>query len=112
MDEQGVTCEAALARIAAFQGRIIVDFDETLCLRNSTEAWLGAARPGFVAACLLRCLDVLAPWRLWRGIERDALRVALVRRLFPATKLAALPMNEPLLAAARAARWLPDEGPV
>ncbi len=74
----------ALARIAAHDGPVFVDLDETLYLRNSTEDFIDLARPGFIAALLLRGLDVIKPWR-WSGGEmaRDLWRVRLVMTLFP-----------------------------
>ncbi len=89
---------------------MIVDFDETLCLSNSTEAFLGTARPALLAALLLRTLDLLAPWRLVRGAVRDAWRIALVRRLFPgvARRWARQPpsLNAPLCRALAGRRWV------
>jgi hypothetical protein len=78
------TPSVALARIAAHEGPIFVDLDETLYLRNSTEDFIDLARPGVLAALLLRVLDVVKPWR-WSGGEatRDVWRVRLVMTLFP-----------------------------
>ena len=101
----------ALAAITGWDGLIIVDFDETLFLRNSTEEFLDSARPALLAALLLRLLDLGAPWR-WTGgaTTRDVWRVRAVARLFPWTmrrwqarshRLADL-ANRPLLAALRA----------
>jgi hypothetical protein len=74
----------ALACIAAHEGPVFVDLDETLYLRNSTEDFIDLARPGFIAALLLRGLDVVKPWR-WSGGEptRDIWRVRLVVGIFP-----------------------------
>ncbi len=89
---------------------MIVDFDQTLCLENSTEAFVGAARPALLAAIVVRALDLLAPWRWWRGAVRDAWRVALVRRLFPgaARRWARRPpaLNEALCRALAGRRWV------
>ncbi|NMF82607.1 haloacid dehalogenase-like hydrolase [Nodosilinea sp. P-1105] len=70
----------------------IVDFDETLFLRNSTEEYLSTARPRFLCAVFLIFLDKLKPWNVlpqpFRGAEsRDWLRVVLVTLLFPWTWL-------------------------
>ncbi|NNK78012.1 MAG: haloacid dehalogenase-like hydrolase, partial [Litoreibacter sp.] len=67
---------------------LLVDFDETLWLRNSTEEFLGRARPAFLAAALLRALDFLRPWRVFFGRRRarhfrDWLRVLSVMILMP-----------------------------
>ena len=73
---------------AAPRALIIVDFDETLWLRNSTEAFLASARPSGMAAGLLRALAILRPWRLLGGrrktpIYRDWLRVLVVSTAMP-----------------------------
>jgi phosphoserine phosphatase len=67
-------------------GLVIVDLDETLYLRNSTEQFISLARPAFMAALLLRLLDLVGPWR-WSGgsISRDNWRVMLIMILFPWT---------------------------
>ena len=67
---------------------LLVDFDETLCLRNSTETFLDLAKPRFLAAFILRLLDVAKPWRLLPGprkqhVYRDWLRVLSVVVLMP-----------------------------
>lgn len=100
-----------LAAIGGWDGLIIADFDETLLLRNATEAFLDCAAPSLLAAIMLRLLDILAPWR-WAGGEavRDVWRVRAVRLLFPGTmarwvrRIGELPANEPLLTALRARR--------
>jgi hypothetical protein len=110
------TPEAALAEIGAYRGTLLVDLDETLYLRNSTEDFLDTARPGLLAVLLLKCVDVLKPWH-WTGgaPTRDVWRVGLVMALMPwtlwrwrrrAPQLAAAHGNTALLAALRA-RALP-----
>ncbi|MGD1920427.1 MAG: hypothetical protein ACFCAD_17015 [Pleurocapsa sp.] len=42
---------------------IIVDFDETLLLRNSTAEYLNSLRPGLVGFILLAMLKIIRPWR-------------------------------------------------
>jgi hypothetical protein len=94
---------------------IIVDLDETLWLRNSTEAFLDHARPRLLVASLLALIDALRPWR-WAGdgsparaafVWRDWLRTTLTLLLTPwnywrwrrdAPALARAATNEPLLA--------------
>jgi hypothetical protein len=85
-DAFGVSPCAALAAIAAHDGPVFVDLDETLYLRNSTEDFIDLARPALLAVFLLRILDVARPWR-WSGGEatRDVWRVQLVRWFFPWT---------------------------
>ena len=66
----------------------IIDFDETLWLRNSTEEYLRSLRPRFLAYLILLALDLLRPWRFigGRGREhayRDWLRVLVCTVLLP-----------------------------
>ena len=76
-----------LAAIYAWRGPVIVDFDETLFLRNSTEEFLDSARPALLAALMLRLLDICAPWRFTGGATvRDVWRVWAVSCLFPWTR--------------------------
>jgi hypothetical protein len=81
-----VSPEVALATVRAHEGPRLVDFDETLYLRNSTEDFIDCARPGLLAVLLLRVLDVLKPWRLTSGIAtRDTWRVCAISSFFPWT---------------------------
>lgn len=69
---------------------IILDFDETLFLRNSTEEYLNSLQPRFLGAILLFALSLIKPWWLmpkaFRGeISRDWLRVLIATLLFPWT---------------------------
>jgi hypothetical protein len=76
----------ALAAVRAHEGPLIVDLDETLYLRNSTEDFIDCARPGLLAFLLLRVLEVLKPWRLTGGIDtRDTWRVCAISIFFPWT---------------------------
>lgn len=76
----------ALALASSHEGPAIVDLDETLYLRNSTEQLIALATPGIVAAYLLRVLDIVAPWRWTGGWDcRDNWRLLLVLCLFPWT---------------------------
>jgi hypothetical protein len=71
---------------------IIVDFDETLFLRNSTEEYLNSLKPQTLAVVLLLLLEKLKPW-CWlpslrqRPEARDWFRVVIVTLLFPWTLL-------------------------
>ncbi|MFN3313913.1 MAG: hypothetical protein ACK46Q_10645 [Hyphomonas sp.] len=85
---------AALARQlkpAAHPGRVLVDFDHTLFLWNSTEAFVDSTRPAFYTAILLKVLGALAPWRVFgkRGyfIWRDFFRMILCYLMAPWTGL-------------------------
>jgi hypothetical protein len=87
------TCEydaspkAALTAVRAHEGPILVDFDETLYLRNSTEDFIDCARPGLLALPLLRVLEALKPWRLTGGIDTwDTWRICAISTFFPWTR--------------------------
>lgn len=80
------SAEAALEAVRTYSGPMLIDFDETLYLRNSTEDFLDCARPGLLALLLLRILDVLKPWRLSGGMDtRDNWRVCAISILLPWT---------------------------
>jgi len=88
---------------------LIVDFDETLFLRNSTELFLDSARPAVLAALLCRLVELLKPWRLWPRYRdgfamADWLRLLLVVCLMP-WLLGQWRRRAPALAA----RWLNRE---
>jgi hypothetical protein len=79
--------DAALAAVRTHEGPILVDLDETLYLRNSTEDFIDCARPGLLALLLLRSLDLLKPWRLTGGVDtRDTWRTCAISFLFPWTR--------------------------
>src|ERR1017187_5011174 len=79
--------EAAIAAILAHDGPVLVDLDETLYLRNSTEDFIDCARPALLALILLRLLDSLRPWRFTGGEQtRDVWRVRLVSTALPWTR--------------------------
>lgn len=80
--------DAVAERLAVHLGPVLVDLDETLYLRNSTEEFIGLAVPNILAAYLLRVLDLVAPWKLLGGHKcRDNWRVLFVLILFPWTYL-------------------------
>ncbi|MCW3796571.1 haloacid dehalogenase-like hydrolase [Sphingomonas sp. BN140010] len=64
---------------------VILDFDETLWLRNSTEEFLASVRPRWLAAMVLQVLGFIKPWRLLRSGEhyRDWMRVVAVLIVAP-----------------------------
>jgi hypothetical protein len=69
--------------VSDFDGPLIVDFDETLYLRNSTQDFLAGARPRMLSVALLRVLGKLGPWR-WTGPRTaDVWRTALICLLMP-----------------------------
>ncbi|RBW54938.1 hypothetical protein [Ruegeria sp. A3M17] len=85
------TPEQMKQAMAKAQGKLlIVDFDETLWLRNSTESFLAHARPAPLAAAILRGLDLTRPWRIIGGRRRardyrDWIRVLAIATLMPWT---------------------------
>ncbi|MEM1107677.1 MAG: HAD family hydrolase [Planctomycetota bacterium] len=52
---------------------VVVDFDETLFLGNSTECFLDAARPRLLGALVLALLSAIRPWRwhLRKGLTTE-----------------------------------------
>ena len=67
---------------------VLVDFDDTLLLSNSTELRLDRARPRVVAAVLNAVLLVGKPWRVFGGTRtdfatQDAWRTAAIGALSP-----------------------------
>jgi hypothetical protein len=76
----------ALAAVRTHQGPLLVDVDETLYLRNSTEDFIDCAWPGLLALLLLRVLDALQPWRLTGIDTRDTWRVCAISTFFPWTR--------------------------
>jgi phosphoserine phosphatase len=103
---------AAVARHPA-NAPLVLDFDETLWLRNSTEMFLDSVRPRFLAAIVLQLLGIIKPWRLFRrsAAYRDWIRVVAVLVVAPwslarwrrqAAKLGPQYVNADLLAAVRA----------
>jgi hypothetical protein len=85
--EYDASPDAALAAVRAHEGPLLVDLDETLYLRNSTEDFIDCAWPGLLALLLLRLLDFLKPWRLTGGVDtRDNWRVCAIETFFPWTR--------------------------
>ena len=76
--------EDALRAVEDYRGRVLVDLDETLYLRNSTEDFIGSARPAPLAFLLIQLLELLRPWRFTGGTQtRDVWRVACIFILMP-----------------------------
>ena len=50
---------------------IIVDFDETLFLLNSSAEYLNSLRPRFIAAIILKILSFTKPWRFLLRTNKD-----------------------------------------
>jgi len=77
-------------REAGSDQTILVDFDETLFLLNSTEAYLDQLRPRFLGALLLFTLSLFRPWKLLPILKRgsggrDWVRVLVASLAFPWT---------------------------
>ncbi|MEL6816714.1 MAG: hypothetical protein AAFP03_18190, partial [Cyanobacteria bacterium J06598_3] len=72
---------------------IILDFDETLFLRNSTEAYLNSVYPRSLGAATLVAFKAIKPWRWFparfkdESISRDWFLVVAMTLLFPWTLL-------------------------
>jgi hypothetical protein len=81
------TCtEDAIKLVRQHGGLLIVDLDHTLYLQNSTEDYIGTARPAVVASFALQVLGVLKPWRLTGGrTTSDLWRVVVLTSLLPWT---------------------------
>jgi len=79
--------DQALAQLSTHEGPLYIDLDGTLYLRNSTEDFIDSARPGLLAAVVLKAFELTKPWR-WTGgaPTRDAWRVWVVWTLFPWTR--------------------------
>src|SRR5690348_12515329 len=84
--EHDVSPEAAIAAVRNHDGPVVIDLDETLYLRNSTEDFIDSARPRVPALVIMAILDALRPWR-WTGGEptRDAWRVRAIMLFMPWT---------------------------
>lgn len=90
MSVEPITPELALEAIReAPAGQLLVlDLDETLLLRNSTELFLDQAQPKVVISLLLWVMDSLKPWRLVpkrynRQAVQDWMRIRMVQILDP-----------------------------
>jgi hypothetical protein len=81
-----VSPEAAIGAILDHAGPILLDLDETLYLRNSTEDFIDSAHPRLLALMSMRLLDAVKPWR-WTGgeVTRDVWRVRAILLCFPWT---------------------------
>jgi hypothetical protein len=84
-DEQGL--REAVERAPA-DTPLIVDFDHTLLLSNSTEEYLHSIRPRWLAGLVLTLLGFLKPWRILSSkngdfLYRDHFRVLILTFLFP-----------------------------
>ena len=75
---------------AADNTPVIVDLDETIFLRNSTEEYLNTLQPRVLGCLLLKILNFIKPWNLLPSkikgeISRDWIRVGVASLIFPWT---------------------------
>lgn len=87
---QKVSPQIALDSIiqATATNLVILDFDETLWLRNSTAEYINSLRPRWLGFLAIACLKVLKPWKWlpspFRGDQvRDWFLVVIPTILFP-----------------------------
>lgn len=89
-------CESSISEVvnlvetAPDDTSIIVDFDETLFLRNSTQEYLNSLQPRIVGSFFLALLGLLKPWNwlpapLKGDVSRDWLKIVLATLFFPWT---------------------------
>lgn len=84
---------ASIEAVQSTQDLIVLDFDETLFLRNSTEAYLDAIHPRPLGAAWLFILKLIRPWRWLPArirddkLSRDWVFVLSATLLFPWTPL-------------------------
>lgn len=81
---------ASIIETASDSTPIIVDLDETLFLRNSTQEYLDTLRPRILGYLLLALLNFLKPWNWLPGkikgeVSRDWVKVFVATLLFPWT---------------------------
>jgi hypothetical protein len=75
---------------AADNPPMIVDLDETIFLRNSTEEYLNTLQPRVLGWLLLTFLNFIKPWNFLPGkikgeVSRDWVRVVVATLIFPWT---------------------------
>jgi hypothetical protein len=118
LKEHDVRPHPAIEAVLTHRGPVLLDLDETLYLRNSTEDFIDSARPALAALVLMRILDCIEPWRWTGGIDtRDVWRVRCIVALFPWTgrlwrrrvrALAAAAANTPLIDAVKLRARMPN----
>jgi hypothetical protein len=122
-DDRVIALDPAITAVLEYRGPVLIDLDETLYLRNSTEDFIDSARPALLALILMRILDLLEPWRWTGGIHtRDVWRIRCIMAVFPWTQrywnvrvraLAAEAANTPLIEAVnRRASMLDRQTPI
>lgn len=67
-----ISPELAIAAIAnaTKETTVIIDFDETLLLRNSTAEYINSLRPRLLGSILIMLLKIIRPWCWLPGIFR------------------------------------------
>ena len=94
-NDKNINCyseEAAINLVENVPGGtpIIVDFDETLLLRNSTEEYLNSLQPRIIGKFVLTLLNFLKPWNwlpdaIKGDFSRDWMRVLIATIFLPWT---------------------------
>ncbi|MEH2245607.1 haloacid dehalogenase-like hydrolase [Nostoc sp.] len=90
IDETSVLEVLNIIETAPDSTLILVDLDETLFLRNSTQEYLNTLQPRVLGWLLLTLLNFLKPWNWLPGkikgeVSRDWMRVLVATLLFPWT---------------------------
>ncbi|WP_143273854.1 haloacid dehalogenase-like hydrolase [Bradyrhizobium canariense] len=86
--ESALDCLTTTIQALPSDSLIVVDFDETLWLRNSTEEYLNSLRPRWAAILVLAAIDLVGRW-IWFGnhvsrhVYRDWCRVLLTTLFLP-----------------------------
>lgn len=86
--DSALDCLTTTIQALSSDSLLIVDFDETLWLRNSTEEYLNSLRPRWLAILVLATIDLVGPWTWFgnsvsRHVYRDWCRVLLTTLLLP-----------------------------
>ncbi|MEN9519186.1 MAG: hypothetical protein RLZZ381_1774 [Cyanobacteriota bacterium] len=89
-----INSESAISAIAnaTSDNPIIIDFDETLLLRNSTAEYINSLRPRLLGFILIMLLKIIRPWcwlpKIFRGNQtKDWYLVTIPTLLLPWTLL-------------------------
>lgn len=83
-DRFDATPADALAAVANHRGPLVVDFDETLLLANSTSLFIDSASPSVVAYLLIKVVDLVHRFtRKGEPDRRDAWRVRAIMLAMP-----------------------------
>jgi hypothetical protein len=92
LDRRSITETLESIESAGENACIIVDFDETLFLLNSTQEYFRTLQPRPLALVVLFLLKIIQPWHWLPGkfkgeVSKDWLKVVIVTLLFPWTPI-------------------------